>query len=57
LLEEFLAAATSGKIDLDADGKWTVEAWRICAEQAAERSAGADRKLDWITKHFCWIRS
>ena len=34
VLEEFLAAATSGKIDLDADGKWTVRRgpsrWTSC---------------------------
>ena len=29
VLEEFLAAACSGKIELDADGRWTVEAWKM----------------------------
>jgi len=52
LLEEFLAAATSGKIELDADGKWTVEAWRFALAKLRTDPPALIGKLDWVTKHF-----
>ena len=52
LLEEFLAAATSGKIDLDADGKWTVEAWRFTLDKLRHDPQALIGKLDWITKQY-----
>jgi len=52
ILEEFLAAATSGKIDLDADGKWTVEAWRFTLDHLRHDRDALIGKLDWVTKHF-----
>jgi proteasome accessory factor A len=52
LLEEFLAAATSGKIELDADGKWTVEAWRFALGKLRHDPQALIGKLDWITKQY-----
>ena len=52
LLEEFLAAATSGKIELDADGKWTVEAWNFALDKLRHDPQALIGKLDWITKQF-----
>jgi proteasome accessory factor A len=52
LLEEFLDAATSGAIELDADGKWTVEAWRVTLEKLRHDPQSLIGKLDWITKHY-----
>ena len=52
LLEEFLAAATSGKIELDADGKWTVEAWKFALGKLRHDPGALIGKLDWITKQY-----
>ncbi len=52
LLEQFLEAATSGKIELDADGKWTVEAWRFALDKLRQDPLALVGKLDWITKHY-----
>jgi len=52
VLEEFLAAAGSGKIELDADGRWTIEAWRFVLDQLRHDREALIGKLDWITKHF-----
>ena len=52
LQERFLAAATSGKIDLDADGKWTVEAWRFVLDKLRHDPSALIGKIDWITKKF-----
>jgi proteasome accessory factor A len=50
--ERFLAAATSGKIELDADGKWTVEAWRFVLDKLRHDPSALIGKIDWITKKF-----
>jgi proteasome accessory factor A len=52
ILEQFLAAATSGKIELDADGKWTVEAWRFALDKLRHDPAALIGKIDWITKQY-----
>jgi proteasome accessory factor A len=52
VLEEFLAAASSGKIDLDADGRWTIEAWRFALDKLRHDPNALIGKLDWITKQF-----
>ena len=52
VLEEFLAAANSGKVELDADGKWTVEAWRFALDKLRHDPPALIGKLDWITKQF-----
>jgi proteasome accessory factor A len=50
--EEFLAAATSGRIELDADGKWTVEAWRFTLDRLRHDPPSLIGKIDWITKQY-----
>jgi proteasome accessory factor A len=52
VLEEFLAAAASGKIDLDADGQWTIGAWRFALDKLRHDPNALIGKLDWITKQF-----
>lgn len=52
LLEEFLAAANSGKIELDDDGRWTVEAWRFALDKLRHDPPALIGKLDWITKQY-----
>jgi proteasome accessory factor A len=52
ILEEFLAAASSGKIDLDEDGRWTIDAWRFALDQLRHDPAALIGKLDWVTKKF-----
>jgi proteasome accessory factor A len=52
ILEEFLAAANSGKIELDADGKWTVEAWKLTLDHLKHDKEALIGKLDWVTKKF-----
>jgi proteasome accessory factor A len=52
VLEEFLQAASSGKIELDADGKWTVEAWRLTLDKLRHDPPALIGKVDWITKQF-----
>jgi proteasome accessory factor A len=52
VLEEFLNAATSGRIDLDADGKWTVEAWRFTLDKLRRDPQALIGKIDWITKQY-----
>ena len=52
VLEHFLSAATSGKIDLDADGKWTVEAWRFALDKLRSDPSALIGKIDWITKQY-----
>ena len=52
ILEEFLNAATSGRVELDADGQWTVEAWRSTLDRLRHDRAALIGKLDWVTKQF-----
>ena len=52
VLEEFLQAASSGKIELDADGKWTVEAWKLTLDKLRHDPSALIGKVDWITKKF-----
>jgi len=52
VLEQFLAAASSGQIDLDADGKWTIEAWRFALDKLRHDRHALIGKLDWVTKQF-----
>ncbi len=52
VLEEFLAAATSGKVELDEDGRWTVEAWRFALDKLRHDRAALVGKLDWVTKQY-----
>jgi proteasome accessory factor A len=50
ILEQFLVAAQ--KIDLDADGKWTVEAWKFALDKLRNDRGALIGKLDWVTKQF-----
>ncbi|PTX99797.1 peptidase [Verrucomicrobia bacterium LW23] len=56
--EAFLTAARSGAIDLDADARWTIDAWESALlHLRAELHTPGDGaaligKLDWITKRF-----
>lgn len=52
ILEQFLAAASSGVIDLDADGRWTVEAWRFTLDKLRHDPSALIGKLDWVTKQY-----
>jgi proteasome accessory factor A len=52
VLEEFWRAASSGAIELDADGKWTLTQWAECLEALRKNRDPLIGKLDWITKRF-----
>jgi proteasome accessory factor A len=52
VLEQFLEAAQSGVIELDADGKWTVEAWRFTLDKLRHDQDALIGKVDWITKQY-----
>jgi proteasome accessory factor A len=52
ILDQFLAAATSGKIELDADGKWTVAAWASTLDKLRRNPQALIGKIDWITKQY-----
>jgi proteasome accessory factor A len=50
--EMFLEAACSGKIDLDADARWTIEAWKTTLHHLRHDPQALIGKLDWITKKY-----
>ena len=52
LQEEFLAAADSGKIELDDDARWTIAAWRLVLHHLRHDPGALVGKLDWITKQY-----
>ena len=51
VLEQFLEAASANLL-LDADGLWTVQAWRFAIDRLRHDPQALIGKLDWITKQF-----
>ncbi len=57
VLEQFLEAASSGKIDLDADGKWTVEAWKFTLDKLRHDPRALIGSSTGSRRSTCSIRS
>lgn len=52
LLGEYLEAARSGAVRLDADGRWTIKRWEETLQALAGDRDKLIGKVDWITKRF-----